>query len=39
LGISDEQRMRHNYNSGVNNNAMREDDHGVAEASDDTSVR
>jgi hypothetical protein len=24
--------MRHDYNSGVNNNTMREDDHGIAEA-------
>jgi hypothetical protein len=31
--------MRHNFNSGVNNNAARENDHGVAEASDETSVR
>jgi hypothetical protein len=39
LGISDEQHMRHNYSSGVNNNAAREDDHSVAEASDETSAR
>jgi hypothetical protein len=31
--------MRHDYNSEVNNNTVREDDHGVAEASDETSVR
>jgi hypothetical protein len=30
--------MKHNYNSVVNNNAVREDDHGVAEASDETSA-
>jgi hypothetical protein len=31
--------MRHNYSSGVNNNVAREDDHGIAEASDKTSAR
>jgi hypothetical protein len=31
--------MRHNYSSGVNNNAVREDGHGVDEAADKTSVR
>ena len=39
MGISDEQRMRHDYNSGVNNNTARVDDHGVTEASDETSAR
>jgi hypothetical protein len=39
LGITNEQCMRHDYNSGVNNNTTREDDHGVAEASDETSAR
>jgi hypothetical protein len=31
--------MRHNYISGVNNNAAREDDHGVDEAADEISAR
>jgi hypothetical protein len=39
LGISDQQRMRHDYNSEVNNNTVREDDHGVAEASYESSAR
>jgi hypothetical protein len=39
LSISDEQRMRHDYNSRVNNNTARKDDHGVAEASDEMSAR
>jgi hypothetical protein len=39
LGISDEQRMRHDYNSRVNNNTARKDDHGVAQASDEMSAR
>jgi hypothetical protein len=39
LGISDEQYMRHDYNSRVNNNTTRKDDHGVAEASDEMSAR
>jgi hypothetical protein len=39
LGISDEQRMRHYYNSRVNNNTARKDDHGVAQALDKMSAR
>jgi hypothetical protein len=31
--------MRHNYSSGVNNNAVREDDDGIDEAADETSAR
>jgi hypothetical protein len=38
LSISDEQRMRHDYSSRVNNNTARKDDHCVAEASDETSM-
>ena len=39
MGILDEQSMKHDYNSRVNNNNTRKDDHGVAEASEEMSAR